>query len=382
MPTLKTSARVCLLAAVAALSAWPATWRIQTVDPAGGGKFANLLIDQFGNAHASYSNDQTHQLKYAFWDHRLNRWFTMVVDNHCSGFVSMALDSHQRPHIAFLDTVNRLNYAYWDGAMWHSQALSIHAKAIEFYTSIALDSEDRPIISYYLVATPEEEVVIRLRVIRLIGGVWETETVDGTMGSGKFNSMTSNGGKNLQIAYANVHYETQSLRYARWNGKSWDTQIVENTPVNPVGITYFSVKMAIDSSGAPHIAYTDTSKRWIKYATLHNGQWQREVVDSIAREAYPDRNGIALSPDGTPYLSYYDADRGILKVAHREGTKWVTEEVDGNFAGYTSAIQVTADEVIVVYFDESSNSLKCARRPVHSSVPSNAGGHLSQQEEK
>ena len=378
MPTLSTSVRVGLLAMLVTFSACAATWRIQLVDPGGGGKYANLLIDQFGNAHASYSSDQSHQLKYAFWDRRLNRWFTMVVDNRSSGFVSMALDSHQRPHIAYLDYgSNRLKYAYWDGATWHSQTLNIYSKSIEFYTSITLDSEDHPIISYYNVATPEDEVVIRLRVIRLTGGVWQTETVDSTMGSGKFNSIASNAGSNLQVGYANVHYETQSVRYARWNGKSWDTQIVENMPVNPVGITYFSVKLAIDSAGMPHIAYTDTINRWIKYATLRDGKWQREVVDSIAREAYPDRNGIALSPDGTPYLSYYDAERGVLKVAHREDTKWVTEEVDGNFAGYTSAIQITRDEVIVVYYDLSSDSLKCARRLVQNSVLPNAGGHLS-----
>ncbi|MGA7413370.1 MAG: hypothetical protein WBW33_23045 [Bryobacteraceae bacterium] len=367
-----------LLAVVVALSAYPATWRTQVVDAGGGGKYANLLIDRFGNAHASYSSDQSHQLKYAFWDHLLNRWFTMVVDNRCSGFVSMALDSHDRPHISYLDYgTNRLKYAYWDGAMWHSQTPNIYSKAIEFYTSITLDSEDHPIISYYNVATPDDVVVIRLRVIRLVGGAWETETVDSTLGSGKFNSIASNAGSNLQVAYANVHYESQSVRYARWNGKSWDTQIVENTPVNPVGIAYFSVNLAIDSAGTPHIAYTDTINRRIKYATLRDGKWQPEVADSIARGAYPDRNGITLSPDGTPYLSYYDAGRGVLKVARREDTKWVTEEVDSNFAGYTSAIQVTGDEVIVVYYDESSDSLKCARRPVHSSVPSNTSPILS-----
>lgn len=377
MRTLRTSTRVGLLAMLVGLNAYAATWRIQFVDPGGGGKYANLLIDQFGNGHASYSSDQSHELKYAFWDHRLNRWFTMVVDHRCSGFVSMALDSHQRPHISYLDYgSNRLKYAYWDGATWHSQTLNIYSKAIEFYTSITLDSDDHPIISYYNVATPEDEVVIRLRVIRLTGGAWNTETVDSTMGSGKFNSIASNAQSDLQVAYANVHYETQSVRYARWNGKSWDTQIVEDTPVNPVSIAYFSVKLVIDSAGTPHIAYTDTINRWIKYATLHDGKWQREVVDSIAREAYPDRNGIALGRDGTPYLSYYDAKRGVLKVAHRENTKWVTEEVDGNFSGFTSAIEVTGDEVIVVYYDESSDSLKCARRPVRSSVSSNAGAPL------
>jgi hypothetical protein len=115
----------------------------------------------------------------------------------------------------------------------------------------------------------------------------------------------------------------------------------------------------------------------VKYATLRDGKWQREVVGSIVREAYPDRNGIALGPDGTPYLSYYDAQLGVLKLAHREGAKWLSEEVDDNFSGYTSALQITGDEVIVVYYDAGSDSLKCARRPLRGSVPSNPGERLS-----
>jgi len=369
---------VALLVILVALGAQAAAWRVGVVDAAGGGKYSTLLIDQFGNAHAAYASDTRHELRYAFWDHRLNRWFTMVVDNRCSGFVSMALDSHQRPHISYLDYgFNRLKYAYWDGAAWHSQTLNIHSKAIEFYTSITLDAGDHPTISYYDVATPEDEVVIRLRVVRFVDGVWETATVDPTLGSGKFNSIASNAGQHLQIAYANVHYETQSVRYAQWNGKSWAFQIVENTPENPLRISFFSVKLAIDGTGVPHIVYTDTEKRCIKYATLRDGKWQREVVDSIVREAYPDRNGITLGPDGTPYLSYYDAQRGVLKVAHRESTGWVAEEVDGNFAGYTSSIQVTGDEVIVVYYDENGDQLKFARRPVRPLAPANAGERLS-----
>lgn len=376
MPKSRISGIVASVALLVSLSASAATWQIQTVDPGGGGKFANLLTDKFGNVHASYSSDVLHQLKYAFWDHSLNKWFTMVVDRRCSGFVSMALDSQQHPHLSYLDYgSNALKYAYWDGAVWHSQLLNIYSKSIEFYTSITLDAADHPMITYYDVATPGDEVVIRLRMIRFTGQFWQTETVDSTMGSGKFNSLASNAGRNLQVAYANVHYETQSVRYARWNGKSWDVQIVENAPENPDGITFFSVRAVIDEAGNPHIAYTDRSKRCVKYATLRDGKWHREVVDSIVREAYPDRNGIALSPDGTPYLSYYDAQRGVLKVAHREDAKWLVEEVDGNFSGYTSAIQVTGEEVIVVYYDQASDSLKCARRPVRSGTP--AAEHLS-----
>lgn len=373
----RVSGRIAVLAILIAIKAYPAGWQIQAVDAGGGGKYATLLIDKFGNAHASYASDTLHQLKYAFWDHRMNKWFTMTVDgNRCGGFVSMALDSHQRPHISYLDYgTARLKYAYWDGSIWHRQTIEI-ASWIEYYTSITLDSEDRPIISYYDVRTPEGQVVIRLRVVRFAGRVWETETIDSTPGSGKFNSIASNAGRDLQIAYADVSYERQSLRWARWNGRSWNVQVLEGVD-QPRGI--FSVKLVIDNDGTPHIAYTDRMTHAVKYATLRDGKWQMELVDRLAYESYPDRNGIALDPSGVPYLSYYDGDRGVLRVAHRDSSKWVAEEVDSGFAGFTSAIQVTSDEVMVLYYDATTDSLKCARRPVdsvksHQSGPGDANG--------
>ena len=38
--------------------------------------------------------------------------------------------------------------------------------------------------------------------------------------------------------------------------------------------------------------------------------------------------------------------------------------VDANFAGFTNSIQISNGEIIIVYLDSGSNSLKCARRPL------------------
>ena len=73
------------------------------------------------------------------------------------GFCSLALDSHQRPHISYLSYGGGLTYARWDGASWQKQKIPIPARTIEFYTSIALDQNDHPIISFYEVDNAEGE---------------------------------------------------------------------------------------------------------------------------------------------------------------------------------------------------------------------------------
>jgi hypothetical protein len=85
-------------------------------------------------------------------------------------------------------------------------------------------------------------------------------------------------------------------------------------------------------------------------------------VDSITREAYPDRNGIALDDHGNVYISYYDAVKGTLKVATRKNGKWYGELVDSNYAGFTSSLQVHNGVLWAAYSDDTNGALKVAHK--------------------
>ena len=57
-----------------------AAWQIETVDQSGTGRPTAMRIDKDGNAHLVFAvEDADNSLKYAFWDHSLKRWFTMLV---------------------------------------------------------------------------------------------------------------------------------------------------------------------------------------------------------------------------------------------------------------------------------------------------------------
>ena len=281
---------------------------------------------------------------------------------------SIALDSYQRPHISYLDWGNgKLKYAHWTGTSWEKQTLQIHAKEISFYTSIAIDHNDNPSITYYEYFGPDGEQELHLRNVSWSGVGWELRTVDPTAGSGKFNSIVADRAGNLHVAYGNVKYEDASLRYASWNGHSWDVEILEGA--GHPGTERWSSTLFIDKSDRPHIAYTDPMNRVVKYATKINGGWTIEVVDKLNKEGYPDRNGMALDAAGNPYISYYDAGAGLLKLAHRVGTQWVTEVVDRNFSGYTNSLQIYRGTIWITYADQSQKDLKFARRTIELSAP-------------
>jgi hypothetical protein len=189
-------------------------------------------------------------------------------------------------------------------------------------------------------------------------------TADPTYGSGKFNSIVFDSAGRPHIAYGNVIYENASLRYAHWDGTSWNNEVLEGagTP----GTYRQAVTLILDKHDIPHIAYSDVNHGIVKYATRVNGTWQMQEVDSVGKVAYPDRNGMALDEHGTPYISYYDGKTGILKVAHREDQKWVSEVVDSGFAGFTSSLQIYEGTIWLTYASGNGSGLKIAKRRIES----------------
>jgi hypothetical protein len=174
----------------------------------------------------------------------------------------------------------------------------------------------------------------------------------------------------MHLAYANV--TEGSMRYAYWDGKSWNPEIIDGGAHSGRFVGY-SACIAVDAQGNPHISYTDETNRLVKYAVRKNGHWQVYDVDKVRAFAYPDRHSIAIDQEGHPWVGYYDAGQGILKVAHQEGQRWMTEIVDANNSGFTSSMQIDHGVVWISYADEAVGGLKVAHREivpvVQTSVP-------------
>jgi hypothetical protein len=347
-----------LLGACLVAAAHAADWQIGAIPDVPGGKFSTLRVDNYGNAHVAYVDAES-VLRYSFWDRKLNKWFSTSLERGM-GFCSLALDSKQRPHISRPGGTGVI-HLYFDGEKWQRQFADVHAKVINYYTSIVLDSKDYPIISFYEEAGAQDQVG-RLRLVAWNGQYWDLKTVDPDTGSGKFNFMAMNSHGEPEIAVGNVEYKNVSLRYDRRTGQTWNVEVLDDTKS-----TKWSVCLVLDKSDTPHIAYTESGKV-VRYATRRNGKWEIQDVDAIKAVAYPDRNGIALDENGTPYISYYDAGAGLLKVAHQQGNRWVAEIVDQNFAGLNNSLQIYQGTLMLTYTDESSGAVKFARRTLERSA--------------
>ena len=352
----------------AAVQAATVEWHIETVDQSGPGQFSSLRIDKSGNMHLAYVVDdgEHYPLKYAFWDHALKRWFFMPVAQGAA-FASMVLDSHQRPRISWADfgtmSGSKLHYAYWDGKDWKNESIPINADIVSYYTSIALDQNDNPSISYYEYRGPKDsDIRIRMRVVSWTDNHWAVRTVDPQPGSGKFNGMVADPQGNLYLAYANVMSETAGMRFAVWDGKTWTNEVFDGQVQNHGDYVGYSACIALDAQKNPHIAYMNYSNPGLKYAVKKNGRWYVENVTGVESVLYPDRNSITIDAQGRPYISFYDSARGMLELAHKDGDHWTIEVVDGNNAGATSSVQIVGDEIWISYTDNGASGVKVAHR--------------------
>jgi hypothetical protein len=112
-------------------------------------------LDSAGHPHISYFDETNDNLKYAYLD-GVAGWQIETVDTgdptgagDVGRYSSLALDADNRPHISYYDSINmNLKYAYSDGSSWHLQTAD-STGIVGQYTSLVLDADNHPHISYY-----------------------------------------------------------------------------------------------------------------------------------------------------------------------------------------------------------------------------------------
>jgi hypothetical protein len=349
------------------------TWHIETVDTGENqgekvGKYTSIALDSNGNPHISYSDSSDVMfaaLEYAKWTG--TEWIKETVDQGDTGrYTSIALDSNDNPHMSYYDVGNtRLKYAKWTGTEWIKEFVEpVGPTVTGMFSSIALDSNDNPHISYY------DNFRYSLKYAKWTGTEWSIEFVDltpewgETRLSGWDTSIALDSDGNPHISYYNLLAPSWGrLKYAKWTGTEWIKEVVDEAggygSDTSVG-QYTSI--ALDSDDNPHISYYDKSNSDLKYAKWTGTEWIKETVDQGEVGRY---TSIALDSNcDNPHISYYDEGNTQLKYAMWTGAGWSIEAVDTgpDAVGMMSSIALDSDgNPHISYYDETNLDLKYAR---------------------
>jgi Tol biopolymer transport system component len=346
-----------LLAAVGIGTASALVWQTETAISDGeelnlGG---SLALDSAGHPHVSYTELQeaTGDGVVIYAENDGTSWSVKSYLGDDVGYPCLALDSADRPRISYFFLYSfAMEYSSFDGTSWHTEYVS-GEDTCQPYSSLALDSAGNPRISY--AAWGVGSVPRMMKYVAYDGSAWQTSTVDPT-GGGE-SSLALDGSGVPSIAYSVMDSAgNYVLKYAVLEGTTWTIQTVDTAST---GMRQPSLK--VDSAGHPRIAYiaSSTSGSILKYASYDGTSWKVETVDSVVSAGYSP--SLALDAAGSPRISYIDQTSDDLKFAWSDGQTWQIDVVDeGSGGGWTSLALDSAGNPRIAYYGTPNADLKYA----------------------
>jgi hypothetical protein len=260
---------------------------------------------------------------------------------HYTGeYVSLAIDSHDNPHIAYYSSdFSDLCYAYFSDGKWTTEIVdSIGTAGLD--CSLVLDAQGRPHISY---RQQYQGYYWKLKYATKTDSGWVKVYVDTPVDSayfvsGYYSSIAIDGAGYPAISF--VRLSPDEIRIARRDGDGWHVSKVAD--VFAPGYT----KLVMDPSGNPVVAYTfldntDTVYQH-KFAMARfnagDGSWSfAEVPEPVVISNY--LVGFDLDSHNTAYFAYLKKDRysnDTLRLAVYDGNTWELETVTGDAGPYSA----------------------------------------------
>jgi len=295
---------------------------------------SSIAIDSQNIPHISFHDKSSGEVKYASFNG--SSWDIEVVDSvgaNDVGSTSLAFDKNDIPHISYYEGNNhRLKYARRIGSTWHTEAVSgpsTNGRA----SSLAIDSDNFPHISW-------SGSGYAFMYSKWTGFTWETTTI---ASEARHNSIGLDNNNTPHISYF-IAGSDNYLKYATYNGTSWDTEIVDLPP--PSGAYGSRNTLTLDGNNLPHIAYSieksgDNPNNSIKYAKWTGTNWEMEMVESTSTAWY---SSVALSLTGsTPHICYTTSTGGSLHYSYKNETSWINETVDPNDDVFDASISLDSN---------------------------------------
>jgi len=338
------------------LSTWAQTWKWTIEDVDTDAEQTSIVADHEGNLHLAYAVAAGFgELRYAFRSAANSRWYKMTLD-HNLGVLStgIALDSKGNPSICY--TPRNMKYAHWDGQKWSLQEVDPGSGLIAYYCSIEFTRDDRPQLSWYL------ESVFVLRHAILEDGAWKARSVEAGTESGKWNSMALDRNDLPHLAYNS--FKGGELKYAYFDGKDWIRKVLDSPLDHPnEGLRGLGVSLVLDAKGNPRISYYDLHS--LKYIRFDGTKWVTQVIEQLppfTEWGWKNfRSTQLLDQNGNPHICY-ESHLG-LKHAWLDGTRWRTQLIKGPAGNQVFESWMAVDHYDNFYIsfkDPSDGSLKVA----------------------
>jgi hypothetical protein len=313
-------------------------WIAEAVDRARDtGLNGSLALDSAGRPRLSY-RDRDNALYYAVWTG--GSWLVETVDGAPGpllGQTSLALDGANRAHVAYAASDGKLKYARQAETGWQITTVPMQASrngspkcgappgchservspdtlvTVSFQRRIPGMERDSSLEAHcnaLCIANP-------LRTCPFAALRAGSERSEGVTSRPIRLTLALDRAGDPAISYLGGD---RVLRYARWDGVSWQTWDVEAFPQSRYTVS--AVSLALDATAAPHIAYVVNGA--LRYARWDGRAW---LIQEVEPNVGP---GVSLALDraGVPHVSYVAAAPSYaLKYATRTAGGWQIQNV-------------------------------------------------------
>ncbi len=185
--------------------------------------------------------------------------------------------------------------------------------------SVALDSQGRPQIAYYGLVGGTRDV----RYAKWNGSAWDTQIVAAVGDSwGMGTSITIDVYDRPQFTFTS-HINGHGLEYAAWDGAAWQVTTIEGEP-NTNGEKGYHNSLSLDNNGNPHVSYYDNHYADGKYAYWNGTTWQIELFPSSYMYGIAP-SSLQLDKDGVPHVAGFE--NGYLMYGERSESGWDMQQV-------------------------------------------------------
>lgn len=284
-------------------------WTFQTIDPTATiAPAVFIALDQLDQAHICYAVDvgvdgqAQWQVRHAAHDE--TAWVIQTMDAvmRTGGKLSLALDSQNRPNIAY-ETVNERNqtnliWYHFDDTAWigvvYDRSLGYHS-SLRF---LALDSLDAPHLSHDKVEVIDySRSAYLLQYSGYTGQEWLTETPDSLSDCGGFSALRLDGLDLPHIVYdGSWLYRSYPVNYTHFDGQAWTV-----TTIDTLQKRVYARDLALTGAGTPAVVYYSPQAELVRYAALTDQTWTAQDL-SLGARSLTARPSLVIDSQDRPWV--------------------------------------------------------------------------------
>ena len=316
-----------------------------------------------GVGHAVSVDSISDDILHTYWNG--TGWETENISAAgCGRYTAIAVDSNGYPHIVYFDSAyddvgggspDGLIYAAWNGASWDIEPIDANSDEEWYmYPSIAIDSNDKPHISYGMDTATDP-----LYYGEKTGVSWSLSPIITDRRCGRSDIVLDSNDK-PHIAFSD--WTNDCLGYVEKTGGSWVDTYIDCYEV-------YSPSIVLDEYNHPHIAYITLAYPGgadSNYATYDGYEWYGEIVDDTHDTLWYGTDIILYNETvHFTYQNFYMPDGG-LKYATYNLTYMEWQDSNGIYGNVY---------LLPLYSEGRDTDITCSNDTFNTSTTANTTGY-------